>query len=196
MRYLKPSFHSLDDGKNFKYTKKQINLSISKQGEQKIKGIVGAGKTLVLAKRAVNAHKRTNEKVLILTYNISLKNYIHDKISSVREEFHWKHFHITNYHDFFNSMMNNLGIEFDIPYDFDKWESQQKEQFFNNNYYGNLELFKGFEEEINKYNAIFIDEVQDYRTIWLRIIKRYFLAYKGEFVFLVIVNKIFTIEFQ
>ena len=61
-RYLKPSFHSLDDGRNFKYTKKQIELSISKQEEQKIKGIVGARKTLVLVKRAVNAHKRTNEK--------------------------------------------------------------------------------------------------------------------------------------
>ena len=61
-RYLKPSFHSLDDGRNFKYTKKQLELSISKQGEQKIKGIVGAGKTLVLAKRAVNAHIRDRRK--------------------------------------------------------------------------------------------------------------------------------------
>jgi superfamily I DNA and RNA helicase len=111
---LKPSFHSLDDGRNFIYTKKQLELSTSKQGEQKIKGIVGSGKTLVLAKRAVNAHKRTGQKVLILTYNISLKNYIHDKISSVREEFYWENFHILKYHDFFNSMMNNLGIEVSI----------------------------------------------------------------------------------
>ena len=70
----------MDDGKHFKYTKKQLQLSESKPGEQKIKGIVGAGKTIVLAKRAVNAHKRTDEKVLILTYNISLKNYIHVSI--------------------------------------------------------------------------------------------------------------------
>lgn len=181
-RYLKPSFHSLDDGKNFKYTKKQIELSTSKSGEQKIKGIVGAGKTLVLAKRAVNAHKRTDSKVLILTYNISLKNYIHDKISSVREEFYWDNFHILNYHDFFNSMMNNLGIEFDIPEDFDNWENWQKEQFFNNKYYGNIDLFKDHQDKIEKYNAILIDEVQDYRTIWLRIIKKYFLAQTGEFV--------------
>ncbi len=181
-RYLKPSFHSLDDGKNFKYTKKQIELSTSKSGEQKIKGIVGAGKTLVLAKRAVNAHKRTDSKVLILTYNISLKNYIHDKISSVREEFYWENFHILNYHDFFNSMMNNLGIEFDIPEDFDNWENWQKEQFFNNKYYGNIDLFKDHQDKIEKYNAILIDEVQDYRTIWLRIIKKYFLAQTGEFV--------------
>jgi hypothetical protein len=181
-RYLKPSFHSLDDGRNFKYTKKQLELSTSKQGEQKIKGIVGSGKTLVLAKRAINAHKRTGQKVLILTYNISLKNYIHDKISGVREEFYWENFHILNYHDFFNSMMNNLGIEFNIPEDFDNWLNWQKEQFFDDRYYGNIDLFNDYQDKIEKYSAILIDEVQDYRTIWLRLIKKFFLNENGEFV--------------
>jgi len=181
-RYLKPSFHSLDDGKNFNYSKKQTELSTSKSGEQKIKGIVGAGKTIVLAKRAVNAHKRTNKKVLVLTYNISLKNYIHDKISNVRDEFYWDNFHILNYHDFFNSTMNNLGIEFDIPEDFDILEKWQKEDYFNDNYYGNINLFKDYANKIEKYSAILIDEVQDYRTAWLRIMKKYFLPENGEFV--------------
>ncbi len=180
-RYLMPSFHSFDDGKNFKYTKKQEQFSESKEGEQKIKGIVGSGKTLVLAKRAVNAYKRTNEPVLILTYNISLKNYIHDKISNVRDEFYWENFHIVNYHDFFNSTLNNLGIQFDIPEDFDNYDSKQKEIFFNDKYYGNLELFNEHKDMIKKYSTILIDEVQDYRTVWLRIIKRYFLKGNGEF---------------
>ena len=78
--------------------------------------------------------------------------------------------------------MNNLGIEFDIPEDFDSWQNWQKEQFINERYYGNFELFKDHQEKIEKYNAILIDEVQDYRTIWLRIIKKYFLAETGEFV--------------
>jgi hypothetical protein len=181
-RYLIPSFHSFEDGKNFKYTKKQEQFSESKEGEQKIKGLVGAGKTLVLAKRAVNAHKRTNEAVLILTYNISLKNYIHDKISSVRDEFYWSNFHIVNYHDFFNSTLNNLGIQFDIPDDFDSYDNDQKEAFFNDKYYGNVELFESKKDEIEKYFTILIDEVQDYRTVWLRLIKKYFLKEKGEFV--------------
>ena len=181
-RYLKPSFHSMDDGKDFKYTKKQLELSESKSGEQKIKGIVGSGKTLVLANRAVNAYKRTGDKVLILTYNVALKNYIHDKISNVKEEFFWNHFHILNYHDFFNSVMNNLGMEFDIPEGFDNWDGVQKEQFFNDNYYGNIEIFKNYQKEIERYKAILIDEVQDYKTIWLRIIKKHFLQEDGEFV--------------
>lgn len=181
-RYLKPSFHSLEDGKNFNYTKKQTQLSESKSGEQKIKGIVGSGKTLVLARRAVNAYKRTDEPILVLTYNISLKNYIHDKISNVRADFDWKYFHLLNYHDFFNSALNNLGIEFDIPENFDNWEHWQKENFFNDNYYGNINLFEEHKDKITKYQTILIDEVQDYRTVWLRILKKYFLANEGEFV--------------
>lgn len=181
-RYLKPSFHSLDDGKSYKYSRKQEELSISEPGEHKIKGVVGAGKTLVLAKRAVNAHKRTSDKVLILTYNISLKNYIHDKISSVRDEFYWKNFHIINYHDFINSAINNLGIEFDIPENFDDWKQWQKENYFDEKYYGNTSLFQNHQNKIQKYSAILIDEVQDYKTVWLRIIKNNFLSENGEFV--------------
>lgn len=181
-RYLKPSFHSYEDGKNINLTNKQKLLAESKPGEQKIKGLVGSGKTLVLARRAVNAHIRSKKAVLILTYNISLKNYIHDKISDVRENFSWKFFHIVNYHDFINSMMNNLGIEFEIPPDFNNWEKWQKEDFFQNKYYANLDLFSEHEESIQKYNTILIDEVQDYHSNWLRIIKKDFLKTGGEFV--------------
>ena len=65
----------------------------------------------MLAKRAVNAHKRTADQILILTYNLSLKNYIHDRISEVREEFNWNNFYITNYHQFFKTQANNYNLE-------------------------------------------------------------------------------------
>jgi superfamily I DNA/RNA helicase len=77
--------------------------------------------------------------------------------------------------------MNNIGIDFNIPEDFDNWNSHQKENFFNN-YYDNLDLFSDYQDNIEKYSAILIDEVQDYKTIWLRILKKYFLSNDGEFV--------------
>lgn len=181
-RYLQPSFHSLDDGKDFHFKKKQLDFSESKSGVYKIRGIAGSGKTLVLAKRAVNAHKRTGGDVLILAYNIAIKNYIHDKISNVRDEFHWGHFHINTYHEFINSNLNNLGIAFDFPENFDTWNSAQKEAFFKINYYNNFTLFEEHTDRLPKYDAILIDEVQDYETMWLRIIKKYFLIENGEFV--------------
>ena len=45
-----------------------------------------------------------------------------------------------------------------------------------------LTCLKIFNDQIEKYSAILIDEVQDYRTVWLRLIKKYFLADNGEFV--------------
>ena len=63
---------------------------MSKAEGKKIAEVTGAGKTYVLAKRAVNEYVRTRRPVLVLTYNITLKNYIHDRISEVRETFDWE----------------------------------------------------------------------------------------------------------
>ncbi len=181
-RYLQPVWHALEDGKYIQYNKEQQPFIHSKPEEILIKGVAGSGKTTVLAARAVSAHKRTDSTVLILTYNVALKNYIHDKISRVREEFSWKHFRIHNYHDFFGSTMNNLEIDFHFPPDFDSYSAEQQSAYFERFYYSNESLFSAFSERIQKYSTILIDEVQDYKLPWLNIIKKYFLAPGGEYV--------------
>jgi len=176
-RYLQPPYHVLEQGKELTYTKKQERLSISADEHKKIKGVAGSGKTVVLAKRAVNAHKRYNERVLILTYNLTLKSYIHDKISDVRENFSWGNFYITNYHQFVNQLLNNLGIKVEIP---DTVED--KSLYFEKNYYSNIKLFENYKDEIPKYHSIFIDEIQDYLPEWIKIIRAFFLEENGEMV--------------
>lgn len=110
-RYLKPPFHQLEEGIDIKYTKAQSELIRSEsRPRRKIKGIAGSGKTLVLAKRAVNAYLRTNSEILILTFNLSLKNYIREKINDVRESYPWEKFYITNYHQFIKSEANNYNL--------------------------------------------------------------------------------------
>lgn len=109
-RFLNPPFHFKEQVESeIPYTKKQLEIIYGglEKREQRIKGVVGSGKTTVLAARAVQAVKRTGEEVLILTYNITLKNYIKDKISRVREDFSWKNFVISNYHLFINTELNN-----------------------------------------------------------------------------------------
>lgn len=112
-RILNPPFHYLEEGVEVKYTPQQGKLIESRPGaRQKIKGVAGSGKTLVLAKRAVNAFKITRSTVLILTYNITLINYIHDLINNVREGFPWSAFEIVNYHEFINSTANRHNLIF------------------------------------------------------------------------------------
>lgn len=165
-RYLQPPLHMLEEGKPISYTKEQQVLIQSEvRPRRKVKGLAGSGKTYVLAKRAVNAYIRTKSTVLILTYNLSLKNYIHDRISDVREEFPWKYFYITNYHQFFKAEANNYGLEIKSLSPF-----------------SDTKFFEPVKNEIKKYNVILIDEIQDYTESWLEILHEYFLIEGGEFV--------------
>ncbi|MBS9766109.1 MAG: AAA family ATPase [Flavobacteriaceae bacterium] len=182
-RFLNPPTHLKESGKDIRYTPKQMEIIYSNKKEQRIKGVVGSGKTIVMVARAVQAHKRTKGKVLILTYNITLKNYIHDKISDVREEFNWGNFVINNYHEFINSELNNIGIPIGI--DEDKLVEKYKgdiNEYFEKEFYSNKQLFIDEKEKIRHYDVILIDEIQDYKRAWMEIIKECFLAENGEYV--------------
>lgn len=184
-RFLNPPYHFKEQVKNhLKYTEKQLEIIYAGKDkkEQRIKGVVGSGKTTILAARAVQAHKRNNDLVLILTYNITLKNYIKDKISNVRENFSWKNFVILNYHLFINSELNNIGIDVTVPEGFNEYPLDEKEKYFEKTYYSNLTLFEENKDKLKKYNSIFIDEIQDYKRPWMEIIKKYFLEENGEYV--------------
>ena len=156
-RYLMPPTHTIEQGKTITYTDEQLRIIESKIGSrQKIKGVAGSGKTLALAKRAVNAHLRHKGKVLILTYNISLRNYIHDRISEVKENFEWKNFTILHYHHFIKAHNNNVN-------------------------YLKIEEDEVLDSGGISFQTIIIDEVQDYQKEWILNVKL-FLAKEGEFV--------------
>jgi hypothetical protein len=182
-RFLKPPIHLKEQGREIRYSQKQMEIIYeSNKKEQRIKGVVGSGKTTILAARAVQAHKRTNGNVLILTYNITLRNYIKDKISDVREDFPWENFVISNYHLFITSELNNLGIAVEVPKDFNELSDDKKDIFFESKYYSNKALFIERKEDIKTYDVIIIDEIQDYKRAWMEIIKECFLSKNGEYV--------------
>lgn len=164
------------------YSKKQDELIYDEQKrkEWRVKGVVGSGKTTMLAAKAVQTYKVltaqgiSNPKILILTYNITLKNFIHDKLQKVHEDFDWSSFTILNYHQFINSQLNNLGI------DFRRDENESDEQFFAR-YYDNYQLFANREEDTERFDVIFIDEIQDYKRVWMDIVKDCFLFQGGEY---------------
>ena len=165
-RYLKPPIHQIEEGINIIYSKEQQELIRSEvRPRRKIKGVAGSGKTLVLAKRAVNAYKRTDDQILVLTYNLSLKNYIHDRISDVREEFNWNNFYITNYHQFFKTQANNYNLEIQ---NLSAWQDTS--------------FFENAKASIKKYDVVLIDEIQDYMQSWIDIITTYFTHSETEFV--------------
>ncbi len=164
LKLISPGWHSYKEGRAIPFTTEQRNLLQSHPGKQKIKGVAGSGKTEVLVQRAVNAQIRTGERILILTYNLSLRNYIRQRLAQVRADFAWDKFYITNYHQFIKSEVIRLNLDtIGISYDDGK-------------------LFEGLANVTERYAAIFIDEIQDYKPGWLSIINEYFLADHGELV--------------
>ena len=161
---ISPSWHSYQEGKSGIEPKGvQRELVVSRSTKQKISGVAGSGKTHVLAARAINALKRTGGDVLILTYNITLANYLRYRLSELREDFSWEKIDIYPYHQFFRIRASecNFHVKFG--------------SYENLNFFANASSFK-------RYSAIFVDEVQDYTTEWLRIVLNNFLEPNGEFV--------------
>ena len=165
LKELTPKWHSYRQGKSINLTTIQRNLSQSiAKRKQKISGVAGAGKTQVLATRAVNAQIRTGGNILILTYNKTLSNYLRYRINDVRADFYWNKLHISHYHHFFKEQAQTIG----------------KHVYFNS--FDDTYFFDGKENEIDHFDAIFIDEVQSYKSEWLQILYNKFLKENGEFV--------------
>lgn len=166
-KIISPKWHSFKDGReDYSLSKKQEPLAKSEPSTvRKIGGVAGSGKTQVMAARAVNAQIRTGKEVLVLTFNLTLINYIKYRIGEVRKDFPWDKIHITNYHQFFKSQAANYNLNSKVF-----------------GCYRDVTFFEPVADKIVKYDTIIIDEVQDYEESWLRIVKKYFLSENGEFV--------------
>lgn len=155
-------WHSYKDGDlNFRLSDKQKEFVRSDNKRLRVKGVAGCGKTQVLANRAVEQHLHTGDKVLILTFNISLIQYVRMRINQVPADFSTTMFEITNYHRFFESMANRYADGASLS-DYD-----------------NADFFAPYANKIVKYKTIIIDEAQDFKTAWFDIIINYFLTPEG-----------------
>jgi superfamily I DNA/RNA helicase len=127
-----------------------------------IRGVAGSGKTIILASRAKMLSKQNPDwKILILCYNISLSNAIQQMILHMLNEpedlFDFdsetkavqnKNIIVRNFHSW---LKNDLKIkDYQIP-DF-------------------IEKIEKSEAILPKYDAILIDEGQDFETDWLRLV--------------------------
>lgn len=197
--FLLPTTHQAEDGKRIHYLKKQEQIiQRNDRNEFVVEGVEGSGKTTVLARRAVQEYLKwkNNEyepQILILTYNITLINFIRDKINQVQETFEWKSFTILNYHHFIGNQLNNLNVSIVLPQNKPIGDSSERRkltpeqsQYLDRHYYSNLQLFLDLKDRIRssylQYDAILIDEIQDYKYNWFEILKKTFLKDGGDFI--------------
>jgi len=163
-QYLLPISAEIEQ-REVKFDDQQRSIIKTTNKRLKFHGIAGSGKTEVLAKRISMALDEELE-VLVLTFNITLRNYLQDRIrNSARKTIKNKNLTISNYHEYFATEANNC--EKKLSYDvYDDWAK--------------LSFFEGGSPR--RYDAVFIDEVQDYEENWLRIVEKYFLKEDGLFM--------------
>ena len=104
---ISSKWHSYRDGDlNFRLSQRQKEIVRSDSKRLRVKGVAGCGKTQVVANRAVEQHLKTGDRVLIITFNISLIQYIRMRINQVPADFSPNMFEVINYHQFFKSKAN------------------------------------------------------------------------------------------
>lgn len=154
-RILRPSEQSKLKYADIKLNPKQRTLANSRaNAKQKVRGPAGCGKTLVMAIRAVNAYKRTNQPVVLLTFNITLRNHIRDCISAILGDIPNKgkilqtFFLIENYHHFIKTYRNKNNYIDEM-----KVDTKGKKR----------DTYALKDTSARKYQTILVDEVQDFQ---------------------------------
>ena len=157
--WLDPPFHSKEQTRDIELTPKQKEHAEPQPGHFRLKGPAGSGKTLIIADRAAKLASQ-GFRVLVITYNITLWHYVKDMIARAPYDFDWRNISFNHFHGFCKDNLNELGIP-----------SPTKESYFNEitqTIENALEIANQNEMDIEslKFDAILIDEGQDYEWDW------------------------------
>lgn len=167
--WLNPPFHSKEQAEPLELTKDQKKHAKPKPGHRRLRGTAGSGKTLVIAYKAAQLASE-DKKVLVITFNLTLWHYIRDMITRTPYNFNWSNITFNHFHGFCNDILNELNVP--KP---------------NENYL--KEIVNTVEKAIAdknidkfKYDAILIDEGQDYEWGWYNLLSK-FLKERNELFF-------------
>jgi len=165
--WLNPPLHSLEQTVKLSLNTDQQKFSEPLSGHHRVRGVAGSGKTQVLAYRAGKLAS-LGYKVLVLSFNITLWHYIRDMIQRSPFEFFWKQFVITHFHGFCNDILNEFA---------EKWPSNIKGEDVYKVVVPQmvLDLIRQRNNQNYKFDAILIDEGQDYYIEWYQMLKSFYL---------------------
>ena len=173
--WIYPPLHKIEDGIKLSFNTKQKYYTNPKPGVyQKLFGVAGSGKTLVLAYRAAKLLNQ-NKKVLIICYNITLKHYIRQQIKKAALKFSWRNLHVDHFHGF----TKKYALEKDIPYPFGGGVKEELIEHINR-----VVECRKKDKNYRRYDAILMDEGQDFNEQWYKFLCD-FLTENNEVLFAV-----------
>lgn len=153
------------------YNPKQSDYvtSRTKSGYRRIRGSAGSGKSVVLVGRAVKLMEE-RKRVLVVNFNITMLNYLQDLAVRINPQARRK---VTwlNFHNLCGRLCGEAGLNQELAQLF-----SESKGFPNNDKYCLLvnEALDRFSDdyEDHKYDAILVDEGQDFSLEWWSILRR------------------------
>ena len=153
------------------YNTKQLDYvnSRTKSGYRRIRGSAGSGKSVVLVGRAVKLMEE-RKRVLVVNFNITMLNYLQDLAVRINPQARRK---ITwlNFHNLGGRLCGDAGLNQEMAKLF-----EESTGFPDNDQYCSLvnEAINRFSDDYkdHKYDAILVDEGQDFSLEWWNILRR------------------------
>ena len=146
----------------------------SKNGFRRIKGPAGSGKSLILASKAAMLASR-GKRILLLTYNITIRNYLFDLCKNVRSDCPYKSIEINSFHEWLKGELKYKNNESYKKIWKDHFNSDQE---INSSLalqvstlMQELSVNKNLESDL--YDAIIVDEGQDFEPSWWKLLMQY-----------------------
>lgn len=167
--WLNPPFHSKEQTEIIELTKDQKTYAKPKPGHRRLRGVAGSGKTLIIAHKAAQLASE-GEKVLVITFNLTLWHYIKDMIARSPYGFEWSNITFKHFHDFCNDILNKLNVK------------KPHENYLENIVSTVENAISNRDIDNYKYDAILIDEGQDYEWSWYNLLSK-FLRERNELFF-------------
>lgn len=181
--WLNPPFHSIEQGELLKLKGNQLKIAEPNSGHYRIRGVAGSGKTQALAYRAGKLAS-LGYNVLVISFNITLWHYIRDMIARTPFNFAWTQITFAHFHGFCKDRLNEFGCPWPkspLKDDFNnEFEYQEAIEMFFKSTVTNTVIQALEDKKYQKYDAILIDEGQDYHYEWYAMLNDYFITSRDE----------------
>ncbi|MGB5069663.1 MAG: UvrD-helicase domain-containing protein [Flavobacteriales bacterium] len=180
--WLKPPYHSLEQATLLKLKAGQQKVAEPMPGHHRVRGVAGSGKTQALAYRASKLASE-GKNVLVVTFNITLWHYIKDMIARSPFNFDWNQITFTHFHGFCKDQLNAAGKSWPADHTTEHMSREERERalevvFRNTVPEAVIDAIQ--DREYMRYDAILIDEGQDYYYEWYAMLNEHFMTTRDE----------------
>lgn len=179
--WLEEPEYAAEQRRMFNFDKSQMEIVLNKTRAQyrRVRGAAGSGKSLALAARAAQLQSE-NRKVLVITFNITILNYLRDMAArwigtakARTQNITWLNFHywckrvciqtgkLQEYNDLWKNYFNQSNA---TPQKDDSVLDKQLPRL--------VEKAIEASKKIEQYDAILVDEAQDLHPLWWNVLRK------------------------